>query len=57
MTVQFTVTASGQVRDAEVVKSTSRLLNRGSIEAVRRFDCRPPGREARVTVDIVYQLE
>ena len=49
--------AAGQVRDVEVVKSTSRLLNRGSVEAVRRFACRPPGRDVLVTVEIAYQLE
>ena len=57
VTAQFTVSAAGQVRDVEVVKSTSRLLNRGSVEAVRRFDCRPPGRDVLVTVEIAYQLE
>ena len=57
VTAQFTVTAAGQVRDVEVVKSTSRLLNRGSVEAVRRFACKPPGRDVLVTVEIAYQLD
>ena len=55
--IEFTVMPSGEIRDVQVVRSTDRSLNRGSMQAVRRLQCRGQSREVRVTVPIVYTLQ
>ena len=55
--VEFVVTPNGDVRDARVVSSTDRLLNRGSLESVRRFRCEGQGRDVRVEVEIRYTTQ
>ncbi len=52
--VEFTLASNGEIRDVQVVRSTDRLLNRGSIQAVRRLQCRGQSREVRVQVPILY---
>jgi protein TonB len=52
--VEFTLAPSGEIRDVQVVRSTDRLLNRGSVQAVRRLQCRGQSRDVRVQVPIVY---
>jgi protein TonB len=52
--VEFTLAPSGEIRDVQVISSTDRLLNRGSIQAVRRLLCKGQARDVRVQVPIVY---
>ena len=52
--VEFIVATGGEIKDVKVVSSSDRLLNRGSVEAVRRFRCDGQARDVRVEVEIHY---
>ncbi len=54
VTVEFVVAMNGEIRDVKVVSSTERLLNRGSMEAVRRLSCEGQARDVRVLLPIRY---
>ncbi len=61
--VEFTITRTGAVKDVLVVESSSRLFERGSIEAVHKFKYRPrivagePIEVLRVRNRITFELE
>ena len=55
--IGFTVAANGQIKDVEVMSSTNRAFNRGSVEAVKQFECKGQGRDVRVTVPLSYVLK
>src|SRR5258706_9938423 len=43
--VEFTVAASGEVRNPAIVKSSNAAFNRASLDAVRQFECHAQGQE------------
>ena len=55
--VEFTVSATGEIKDPVVVKTTNRLFNRGSIETVGQFVCKGTGKDSRAAVTFVYSLQ
>ncbi len=55
--VEFTVAASGEVRNPAIVKSSNAAFNRASLDAVRQFECHGQGQEVRVQVPFVFKLE
>jgi periplasmic protein TonB len=54
--VEFTVGASGDVKDIEVKSSSNRVFNNVSVSAVRQFKCNAQGREVRVQVPFSFKL-
>lgn len=57
VTVEFSVTANGQVKDINILRSSHRALNRVVTNAVGQFHCVTGGREARFTLPIAFKLE
>lgn len=55
--VGFTVTPTGQVKDVEVLSSSNRAFNRGSVEAVQQFTCKGQDKDIRVTVVLSFILQ
>lgn len=54
--LEFTVAASGEIKDVEVKSSSNRVFNNPSINTVRQFRCQGQGRDVRVQVPIAYKL-
>jgi protein TonB len=54
--VEFTVTASGEVRDAVIRSSTDPVFNRASIAVVSRLNCVAQGQDVRVQAPISFSL-
>jgi protein TonB len=45
VTISFNIGPNGEVKNAAIVKSTNRVFNRHSLEAVSQFKCQGQGRE------------
>jgi len=56
VTIEFTVTASGQVRDPVIVQSSNRIFNRVSLSTVARLRCPGQGRDVRVQAPIDFKI-
>lgn len=54
--IEFTVTASGDIKDEKVVSSSNRLFNNVSLNATRQFKCKGQGADVRVTVPYSFKL-
>ncbi len=54
--VEFTVAASGEIKDIEVKSSTNRVFNSVSINATRSFKCNGQGKDVRVQVPYSFKL-
>ncbi len=54
--LEFTVAASGEIKEVEVKSSSNRVFNNPSINTVRQFRCQGQGRDVRVQVPISYKL-
>jgi periplasmic protein TonB len=54
--VEFTVTASGEIKDEKVVSSTGKVFNNVSLNATRQFKCKGQGADVRVTVPYSFKL-
>lgn len=54
--IEFTVTASGQVKDVVIKSSTNRIFNRPSTSAVSRLSCQSAGQEIRVQAPVSFKL-
>lgn len=55
--LEFIVTASGQISDVTVAKSTNRLFNSTAINAVNQLRCNGQGHDVRVRVPFVFRME
>src|SRR5436190_4889216 len=56
-TIQFTLTASGEVKDIKAIRSTNQIFARNSIRIVSEYKCQGQGRDVTVTVPFAYKLE
>jgi len=55
--VEFTVTASGQVKDAVIKSSTNRIFNKVALSQIQnRLQCQGAGQEARYIVPFTFKL-
>ena len=54
--IEFTVTASGQVKDPVIKSSTHRAFNRASLAVVDRLSCQGQGQDVRVQAPIGFKL-
>jgi TonB family protein len=57
VTVRFTVGTDGKVSEANVVRSTDRVFNRSSLNAVRQWKFAPVAEPQSATVEIAFKLE
>jgi protein TonB len=55
--VQFTLTASGEVRDVRALRSSHPIFARNSVRLVGEYKCQGQGRDVTVTVPFSYKLE
>lgn len=55
--MEFTVTASGQINDVALVKSSNRLFNSAAANAVNQLRCNGQGHDVRVRVPFVFRME
>jgi protein TonB len=55
--VQFTLTASGEVKDIRAIRSTNQIFARNSVRIVGEYKCQGQGRDIIVTVPFGYKLE
>jgi protein TonB len=54
--IEFTVTASGQVKDTAIRSSTNRVFNRASMAVVSQLSCQGQGQDVRVQAPISFKL-
>jgi|DewCreStandDraft_4_1066084.scaffolds.fasta_scaffold23406_4 protein TonB len=54
--IEFTVTASGQIRDPVIRKSTHRIFNRVSLNVVQRLECQAQGQDIRVQAPVSFRI-
>jgi periplasmic protein TonB len=54
--IEFTVNASGQVKDPVIKSSTHRAFNRASLAVVDRLSCQGQGQDVRVQAPIGFKL-
>ena len=55
--VQFTLSASGEIKDVKVLKSTHPIFARNSVKLVSEYKCQGQGRDVVVQVPFGYKLE
>ena len=55
--VQFTLTASGEVKDIKTLRSSHSIFARNSERIVREYKCQGQGREVTVQVPFGYKLQ
>ncbi len=56
VTVEFTVDAEGNVKDARVLNSTNRAVNNLALAGVRNLGCNGQGREVKVEVPWAFKI-
>lgn len=56
-TIQFTLTASGEIKDIKALRSTNPIFARNSIRIVGQYKCAGQGRDVLVTVPFGYKVE
>jgi len=56
-TIQFTLTANGEVKDIKAIRSNHQIFARNSIRIVSEYKCQGQGRDLLVTVPFGYKLE
>jgi protein TonB len=56
VTVEFTVTANGQVRDPVIRNSSHRVFNRVALTAVQRLNCQSGGQDIRVQAPLSFKI-
>jgi protein TonB len=54
--IEFTVTATGQVKDPVIKSSTNRVFNRVSMAVIDRLSCQGQGQDVRVQAPIGFKL-
>ena len=54
--IEFTVTASGQVKDPVIKSSSNRAFNRASLAAVSQLSCTGQGQDIRVQAPLSFKL-
>ena len=56
-TIQFTLTASGEIKDIKALRASNPIFARNSIRIVGQYKCQGQGRDVLVTVPFGYKLE
>ena len=56
-TIQFTLSANGEIRDIKALRSSHQIFARSSIRIVSEYKCQGQGRDVVVTVPFSYKLE
>lgn len=56
-TIQFTLTAGGDIKDIKAVRSTNAIFARNSIRIVGQYKCAGQGHDVQVTVPFSYKLQ
>ncbi len=56
-TIQFTLTASGEIKDIKSLRASNPIFARNSIRIVGQYKCQGQGRDVLVTVPFGYKLE
>jgi protein TonB len=56
-TIQFTLTAAGEVKDIKALRSSNPIFARNSIRIVGQYKCAGQGRDVLVTVPFGYKVE
>jgi protein TonB len=56
-TIQFTVTASGEIKDVRAIRSTNQIFARSSIRLVNEYKCSGQGRDVIVNQTFSYKTE
>ena len=56
-TIQFTVTAAGEIKDVKTVRSTSPIFARASVRIVGEYKCTGQGRDISVSQTFSYKIE
>jgi periplasmic protein TonB len=56
VTIEFTVTADGRIRDPVIRNSTNRIFNRVSLSTVGRLSCPGQGSDVRVQAPIDFKI-
>jgi protein TonB len=54
---EFTVSASGEVKDINIIQTTNSVFNQAAIGAISRYRCTGQGRDVRVRVPFVFRNE
>jgi periplasmic protein TonB len=54
--IEFTLSATGEIKDIDVKSSTNRAFNSVSINATRQFKCNAQARDVRVQVPYSFKL-
>jgi protein TonB len=54
--IEFTITASGQVKDAVIKSSTNRVFNKVALAAVPKLTCQGQGQDIRVLAPIGFTI-
>jgi protein TonB len=57
VTIEFTVTANGQIRDPVIRNSTNRIFNRASLATVGRLVCPGKGTDIRVQIPVDFKIK
>jgi protein TonB len=55
--IQFTLTASGEIKDIKALRASHAIFARNSIRIVGEYKCQGQGRDVLVTVPFGYKLE
>ena len=56
-TIQFTLSATGELKDIKAVSASHQIFARNSIRIVSEYKCKGQGRDVIVTVPFSYKLE
>ncbi|MGZ5654488.1 MAG: energy transducer TonB [Caldimonas sp.] len=56
-TIQFTLTASGEIKDIKAVRASNQIFARNSMRIVSEYKCQGQGRDVTVTVPFDYRLQ
>jgi protein TonB len=56
-TIQFTLTAGGEVKDIKAIRSSHQIFARNSVRIVSEYKCQGQGRDVTVTVPFAYKME
>jgi len=56
-TIQFTLSATGELKDIKAVNASHQIFARNSIRIVSEYKCKGQGRDVIVTVPFSYKLE
>jgi protein TonB len=55
--VQFTLSATGEIKDVKVLKSTHPIFARNSMRLVSEYKCQGQGKDVLVQVPFGYKME